>query len=285
MNEISRQKTGFADLHIHTNLSDGSLSPLEVVRLCKRRGLCCISVTDHDTLDSYMATKPYADMLDVELIPGIEVSSVWQGRDVHILGYFCDPTNLAMNTELEESARQRVSRAKAILKKLSQLGMNVHFEKVMGYCKGKVVGRPHIAMALVDEEYVSNFGEAFNKFLGEDAPAFVEKRGLNPQQTIRLIENAGGIAVLAHPYKSGVDSLIPDLVEAGLQGIETYSPAQKGAVARRYRELAEHYGLVGTGGSDFHTENSPYAPNCMKMPYSVVEELRERREKSRVESF
>ena len=232
-----------------------------------------------------MATKPYADMFGVELIPGIEVSSVWQGRDVHILGYFCDPTNLAMNTELEESARQRVSRAKAILKKLSQLGMNVHFEKVMGYCKGKVVGRPHIAMALVDEEYVSNFGEAFNKFLGEGAPAFVEKRGLNPQQTIRLIENAGGIAVLAHPYKSGVDSLIPDLVEAGLQGIETYSPAQKGAVARRYRELAEHYGLVGTGGSDFHTENSPYAPNCMKMPYSVVEELRERREKSRVESF
>ena len=285
MNETSRQKAEFADLHLHTNLSDGSLSPLEVVKLCKRRGLRCISVTDHDTLDSYMATKPYADMLGIELVPGIEVSSVWQGRDVHILGYFCDPTNLAMNMELEESARQRISRAKAILKKLSQFGVNIHFEKVMGYCKGKVVGRPHIAMALVDEEYVSNFGEAFNKFLGEGAPAFVEKRGLNPQQTIRLIENAGGIAVLAHPYKSGIDALIPDLVEAGLKGIETYSPAQKGSVAKRYRELAEHYGLVGTGGSDFHTENSPYAPNCMKMPYAVVEELRERREKSRVESF
>jgi 3',5'-nucleoside bisphosphate phosphatase len=280
-----RPKTAFADLHLHTNLSDGSLSPLELVKLCKRRGLKCISVTDHDTLDSYTATKPYADMLEIEIIPGIEVSSVWQGRDVHILGYFCDPTNLAMNTELEESAKQRVSRAKAILKKLSQLGVNVHFEKVMGYCKGKVVGRPHIAMALVDEEYVSNFGEAFNKYLGEGAPAFVEKRGLNPQQTIRLIENAGGIAVLAHPYKSGVDALIPDLVEAGLKGIETYTPAQKGSVARRYRELALHYGLVETGGSDFHTESSPYSPNCMKMPYTVVEELRERREKSRVESF
>ena len=155
----------------------------------------------------------------------------------------------------------------------------------MSYCKGKVVGRPHIAMALVGEEYVSNFGEAFTRYLADGAPAFVEKRGLNPQQTIRLIENAGGIAVLAHPYKSNVDNLIPDLVEAGLQGIEIYSPAQKGAVGRRYRELAEHYRLVGTGGSDFHTESSPYNPNCMKMPYSVVEELRERREKSRAESF
>lgn len=285
MSEISRQKPHFADLHLHTNLSDGSLSPLEVVKLAKRRGLGCISITDHDTLDSYMATKPYADMLGVELIPGIEVSSVWQGRDVHILGYFCDPTNLAMNMELEESAKQRVSRAKAILKKLSQFGVNVHFEKVMSYCKGKVVGRPHIAMALVDEEYVPNFGEAFNRYLGEGAPAFVEKRGLNPQQTIRLIENAGGIAVLAHPYKSKVDELIPNLVEAGLKGIETYSPAQKGAVARRYRELAEHYHLVGSGGSDFHSESSPYGPNCMKMPYTVVEELRERREKSRAELF
>ena len=226
MTDALKQKIGFADLHLHTNLSDGSLTPLEVVKLSKRKGLRCISVTDHDTLASYSATKPYADELGIEIIPGIEVSSVWQGRDVHILGYFCDPTNLAMNMELEESAKQRISRAKAILKKLSSLGVNLSFEKVMTYCKGKVVGRPHIAMALVDEEYVSNFGEAFNKYLADGAPAFVEKRGLNPQQTIRLIENAGGIAVLAHPYKSNVDNLIPDLVEVGLKGIETYSPAQ-----------------------------------------------------------
>ena len=285
MTDLTKKKIGFADLHLHTNLSDGSLSPLELVKLAKRRGLRCISVTDHDTLASYEATKPYADELGLELIPGIEISAVWQGRDVHILGYFCDPTNLAINMELAESAKQRISRARSILKKLASFGVNVSFEKVMSYCKGKVVGRPHIAMALVDEEYVSSFGEAFNKYLADGAPAFVEKRGLNPQQTIRLIENAGGIAVLAHPYKSNVDVLIPDLVEAGLQGIEIYSPAQKGSVGRRYRELAEHYNLVGTGGSDFHTENSPYTPHCMKLPYSVVEDLRERREKSRAESF
>lgn len=285
MKVLAKQKPGFADLHLHTNLSDGSLTPFELVKLSKRRGLRCISVTDHDTLASYAATKPFADELGVEIIPGIEISAVWQGRDVHILGYFCDPTNLAINMELEESAKQRVSRAKAILKKLSSLGVNLNFEKVVGYCKGKVIGRPHIAMALVDEEYVSNFSDAFNKYLGDGAPAFVEKRGLNPQQTIRLIENAGGIAVLAHPYKSNVDSLIPDLVEAGLQGIEIYSPAQKGSAGRRYREIAERYGLVGTGGSDFHSESSSHLPNCMKMPYAVVEELRERREKSRAESF
>ncbi|MCK9183653.1 MAG: PHP domain-containing protein [Fibrobacteraceae bacterium] len=282
---LPKLKLGFADLHLHTTLSDGSLTPEELIQLAARRGLKCISITDHDSLSSYEIAKPLAAEAGIELIPGIEVSAVWQGRDIHILGYFCDPTNLAMNTELAESAKQRIARIKAILKKLSTFGINIAFEKVAGYCKGKVMGRPHVAMALVDEEYVSTFSDAFNKYLGEGAPAFVEKRGLNPQQTIRLIENAGGIAVLAHPYKTSADVLIPDLVEAGLKGIETYTPAQKGAVARRYRELAEHYGLVGTGGSDFHSENGPYSPNCMKMPYSVVEELRERREKSRAEWF
>ena len=273
------------DLHIHTAASDGTDTPRAAVEKAASLGLAAVSITDHDSVSGVPEAMRAGAELGVEVVPGIEVSSDYRDNNVHILGYFCDPTNLAISIELAESAKQRISRAKAILKKLSGLGINLSFEKVMSYCKGKVVGRPHIAMALVGEEYVSNFGEAFTRYLADGAPAFVEKRGLNPQQTIRLIENAGGIAVLAHPYKSNVDNLIPDLVEAGLQGIEIYSPAQKGAVGRRYRELAEHYRLVGTGGSDFHTESSPYNPNCMKMPYSVVEELRERREKSRAESF
>ena len=156
----------------------------------------------------------------------------------------------------------------------------------MSYCKGKVIGRPHIAMSMVDEEYISNFSEAFTKYLGDGCVAFVEKKGLNPQQTIKLIENAGGIAVLAHPYKSGLsDEFIESMVEWGVQGIEVYSPAQKGAVGRKYKEMAQKFGLVGTGGSDFHTEAGAYPPNCMKMPYSVVDALRERREKLRAEWY
>ena len=276
-------KAGFADLHLHTSLSDGTLSVEELIQLAKRRGLRCIAITDHDNLESYAKAIEPAAEAGIEIIPGIEVSAVWQGKDVHILGYFCDPTNLALNLELQESAKQRVARIRAIIKKLNALGVGITYEKVATYCHGPVIGRPHVAMSLVDEEYVSSFTEAFTRYLGEGCPAFVEKKGLTPQQTVRLIENAGGIAVLAHPYKTGADPIIEDLVEAGLKGIETYTPSQKGNVGRKYRDIAIKYKLVGTGGSDFHSEGGPYGPNCMKMPYTVVEELRERHEKSRAE--
>ncbi|MCF0216426.1 MAG: PHP domain-containing protein [Fibrobacteraceae bacterium] len=283
---IINENGGYADLHMHTNLSDGTLSVEELLVLCKKKGLRCISITDHDNLDSYNIALEPAKAIGLEILPGIEISAVWQGKDIHILGYFCDPTNLALNMELSDFAKQRVTRAKAIIKKLNGLGIDITFEKVSSYCKGKIIGRPHIATALVEEEYISNFAEAFTKYLGDGCVAFVEKKGLNPQQTIRLIENAGGIAVLAHPYKSGLsDQLVEDMVEWGIQGIETYSPAQKGAVGRKYKDMATRFGLVGTGGSDFHAENGTYPPGCMKMPYSVVRELRERRERSRAEWY
>lgn len=278
-------RTGFADLHMHTTLSDGSLSVESIIRLAVRKGLSCISITDHDNLDSYLQGKKLADEVGLELISGIEISSVWQGKDIHILGYFCDSTNLAMNLELEEQTKQRHARVRAIIKKLNGLGVDLAYEKVLSYCKGRVIGRPHVAMAMVDEEYVGNFSEAFQKYLAEDGAAFVEKKGLNPQQAIRLIENAGGIAVMAHPYKTNSDDLIENLVEWGIKGIEVYCPTQKGTAGRKYREIARKYNLVGTGGSDFHTESGPYSLNYLKMPYSVVEQLRERRETSRAEWF
>jgi predicted metal-dependent phosphoesterase TrpH len=137
---ISQTKTGFADLHLHTSLSDGTLSVEELIILSKRKGLRCISITDHDNLESYKLAIGPAEEAGIELIPGIEVSAVWQGKDIHILGYFCDPTNLAMNMELEESAKQRVTRIRAIVKKLNTLGVDITFEKVLSYCKGPVIG-------------------------------------------------------------------------------------------------------------------------------------------------
>jgi 3',5'-nucleoside bisphosphate phosphatase len=270
---------------MHSSLSDGTLPVDVLIRLAARKGLSCISITDHDNMDSFLQGQKLAEELGIELIPGIEVSSVWQGKDIHILGYFCDSTNLAMNVELEEQAKQRHTRVRAIIKKLNALGVDISYEKVLTYCKGRVIGRPHVAMAMVDEEYVSNFSDAFQKFLAEDGCAFVEKKGLSPQQAIRLIENAGGIAVMAHPYKTNADDLIESLVEWGLKGIEVFSPSQKGNAGRKYREIARKYNLVGTGGSDFHTEGGPYGLNCLKIPYAVVDQLRERRETSRAEWF
>ena len=155
------ENNGYADLHLHTRLSDGTLSVEELLTLCKRKGLRCISITDHDNLDSFKIAEQPAKDIGLEIIPGIEISAVWQGKDIHILGYFCDPTNLALNMELEDFAKQRIARVKAIIKKLNSLGIDITYEKVHSYCKGKVIGRPHIAMTLVDEEYIGNFAEAF----------------------------------------------------------------------------------------------------------------------------
>jgi predicted metal-dependent phosphoesterase TrpH len=278
-------KIGTADLHSHTSLSDGILSVEALIRLAARKGIGCLAITDHDNLDSWIQGHKLAESLGIELIPGIELSSVHQGKDIHILGYFFDTTNLAMNLELEEQTKLRHTRVKAIIKKLNALGMELTYEKVLSFCKGPVIGRPHIAMAMVAEEYVSNFAEAFHKYLAEDALAYVEKKGISPQQAIRMIENAGGIAALAHPMKTNADHILEPLVEAGLKGIEIYCPGQKGSAGRKYRDFALKHNLVGTGGSDFHTEGAAVGLGSLKMPYSVVEALKERREKSHAEWF
>lgn len=280
---FSRQ--GSADLHSHSTLSDGTLSVEDLIRMAARKGLSCLSITDHDNVDSFVQGRKLAESLGIELIPGIELSSVNQGKDIHILGYFCDTSNLAMNLELEEQAKSRHFRVKAIIKKLNALGIELTYEKVLQFCKGPVIGRPHIAMAMIAEEYVGNFAEAFHKYLAEDALAYVEKKGISPQQAIRLIENAGGIAVLAHPLKTNADSIIEPLVQAGLKGIEIFCPGQKGSAGRKYRDMTVKYNLVGTGGSDFHTEGALVGLGSLKMPYSVVEALKERREKSHAEWF
>ena len=278
-------RSGTADLHCHTSLSDGTLSVEALIQLAARKGISCLSITDHDNVDSHAQGSKLAADLGIELIPGIELSSVHQGKDIHILGYFCDATNLAMNLELEEQTKVRHTRVRAIVKKLNTLGIELTYEKVLTFCKGPVIGRPHIAMAMVAEEYVSNFAEAFHKYLAENAKAYVEKKGMSPQQAIRLIENAGGIAVLAHPMKTDADYLIEPLVEAGLKGLEIHCPGQKGNAGRKYRDFCLKYDLVGTGGSDYHSEGTLVGLGALKMPYAVVEALKERREKSHAEWF
>ncbi|NLO22791.1 MAG: PHP domain-containing protein [Fibrobacter sp.] len=286
MNRNATAPKLYADLHLHTHHSDGALSVQELIDLCSKKNLHCISITDHDTLDAYKTAKKIADKAQIEIIPGIEISSIWEGRDIHILGYFIDPTNLALNLELEKFTIYRVDRVKAILQKLKTLGIELSYEKVLAKSQGKIVGRPHIALLLVSEEYCSSFNEAFDKYIGDGKPAYVKKNGLNPEQTIRLIENAGGIAVLAHPYKSGItETFIHQLVQWGIKGIETYTPSQKKTVARKYRQIAKHFKLIGSGGSDFHAQGLTHSPGYMKMPYSVVQRLKECHEHSRIERF
>jgi predicted metal-dependent phosphoesterase TrpH len=282
---MTKVRKEFADLHMHSRFSDGALTVSELIDLAAVRRISCISITDHDNFDAYESGKDLAEERGIEFIPGIEISAVHKGRDIHILGYFIDVNNLALNLEMREQAKNRITRVKQILKKLHRMGMPISLEKVMSKAGGGVIGRPHIAMAMVEEEYVNSFHEAFAKYLSEEGGAYIEKRGLSVEEAIQLIRRSGGISVLAHPYKSRCDDLIPTLVECGLGGIETYVSNQKGAVGRQYRDIAKHYGLVCSGGSDFHHEHTVPILGSLKMPYSVVDQLRDRLEKQKTDWF
>lgn len=271
---------GTVDLHMHSTLSDGALSVEELIVVAAQRKLSAIAITDHDNIDSWAIGEPIARAHGIELIPGVEISSWADGADIHILGYFFDPTNLALNQELERNKRRRVLRAKAMVRKLHKLGMHIRLERVLSAAKGGSVGRPHIAHALVAEEYVRTFHEAFDKWLGIGCPAYVESTRLSPTEAIALITKAGGAAVLAHPSKTARDDLIPMMVDAGLRGIEIYNSGLTAATRKRYQEIARRFNLVWTGGSDSHGEQ-PGIPGVgsVRVARSAVHLLLEARDR------
>ena len=271
---------GWVDLHMHSTLSDGTLSVAEMIDVAAKRKLVAISITDHDNIDSWEQGRHLAQEAGIELIPGVEISSGWEGSDIHILGYFFDPSNLALNQALERSKRRRLLRAKAMVRKLDRLGMPVRFEKVLSYVHGGTVGRPHIARALLEEEYVQTFQEAFEKWLGPECPAYVETECLTPMEAVALINNAGGAAVMAHPLHTDRDDIIPLLVEAGLKGIEIYCHRIPSTHRRRYQDIARRHNLVWTGGSDSHGER-PGQPGIgsVRVARTVVDKLLEARDR------
>jgi hypothetical protein len=270
----SRKET--TDLHMHSIFSDGLHSVEELIDMASARNLTSMAITDHDNIDSFEKGHLYANSKGIEYIPGVEISAVHAGKDIHILGYYFDPTNLNFNIQMQEQSRNRSQRIKLILKKLAALDIKISYEMVKGFSKNGVLGRPHIAMALLKEEYVSSFSEAFNKYLGDQGAAFIEKKGLTVEQSLQLIRRAGGISVMAHPHKTNADSLIPEMVKMGLGGIETYCHSQKGNVGRKYREIAKKHQLVCSGGSDFHGDVGGGASvGSLKIPHSVTVELKE----------
>ncbi|MDB9743921.1 PHP domain-containing protein [Fibrobacterales bacterium] len=275
----------YVDLHMHTVYSDGSLTPCELVDLAVSKKLSCIAITDHDNFDAYGNVAKYAEENDIELIPAIEISAFHEGRDIHILGYFIDTTHLQLNQEMQKQAVRRVQRIKQILKKLGTLGIEIPFEAVQKKAGSGVIGRPHIAKIMIEEEYVSNFHEAFSKYLGNEGEAFIDKKGLSTTETIKLIRKAGGVAVLAHPYRTQCDELIPEMVEAGLAGLETFCANQRSKVGKKYRSLAKQHDLVCTGGTDFHSPEQSATLGSLKIPYEVMDNLRLKQEAQRAEWF
>jgi predicted metal-dependent phosphoesterase TrpH len=239
------------DLHSHTTVSDGALSPTELVRLASGRGISMLSITDHDSIDALEEARRAAPP-GLEILPGAELTVHIADREAHILAYGIDIHSTALRVALDELAARRVERAREIVRRLVEIGLEIEFADVQAASGAGTIARPHIARALVDRGHANSLDEAFRRWLGRHGPAFVPKEALAPRDAFDLIKDAGGVASLAHPGTFRRDDLIPLLVEAGLEALEVRHTEHSAARARHYQALARDLDLLPTGGSDFH---------------------------------
>ena len=266
----------YVDLHIHTTFSDGTSTVSEVLEEASVKHLSAISITDHDCTDAYPKAIELGSKLGIEVIPGVELSSEIEGNDIHILGYYIDPDNRILSQKLNEMKDARFIRAEKIVKNLNKQGIDLRFETVLSIAGVGAIGRPHIAAALMKEELVYSFREAFDKYIGYGLPAYVEKLKMLPKEVFDLIKTAGGIPVLAHPGVTNVDERFPEFIRDGLQGIEAYHMEHSAGLERYYLRFAKKNHLAYSGGSDFHNRNHNRSEiGIPAVPYSTVNSLKE----------
>ncbi len=282
---------GYVDLHLHTTASDGVKSPSELVRYANAKGLQAISITDHDTIDGLEEGMAEGARIGFEVIPGIEISAEYSPGSMHLLGYLIDFQNTFLKERLKDLQRAREERNPRMVEKLVQLGIDITYEEVVNASGGGQVGRPHFAQVLIAKGYVRNFQEAFDRYLKKGAPAYVDKFRFTPAEAIHLINDARGVAVLGHPNTLGIngarelENLIIGLIKQGLKGIEVYYPEHSSSEVIQYKALAERYGLIMTGGTDYHgieKENIDVGVGRgeMRLPYSMVEALKRTKDES-----
>jgi predicted metal-dependent phosphoesterase TrpH len=281
----------FIDLHTHSNASDGSLPPGEVVRLAKERGLTALALTDHDTIDGLAQAAAAGEELGLEIIPGVEISAKHTSGSMHILGYFLDYGSDLLARRLAVLKQARKDRNPQIITKLRDRGIPVTMEQVERISGGGQVGRPHIARALYEVGRVRSIQEAFDIYLGNNGLAYVSKFRFPPEEAIAMIREAQGIPVLAHPFTLGLNTagtlkpLLKDLMALGLAGVECYYPEHSADQEALYLSLARELGLLVTGGSDFHGDNKPEISlgriNCQpRLTYDLVTAMKQWRAKA-----
>jgi predicted metal-dependent phosphoesterase TrpH len=275
------------DLHTHSTASDGTARPAEVVRIAKRIGLRAVALTDHDTLAGIEEAAREAKHLGIELIPGCEISLDGVPGTFHMTGIGVDPSDRNLHEKLEFVLKGREWRNGQVVEKLRALGHSVTIEEVAAEAGGDVIGRPHFARVLVKRGVVKDFKEAFDRFLGKNRPAYVERDRLPLADAIGAIHGAGGAAVLAHPYtvaldgEAALEAWLRSMAAAGLDGIETIYTEHSAADRRRYADLAARCGLLESGGSDYHGANKAntevgVGKGELRIPYALYEALRDR---------
>ena len=262
------------DLHAHTIFSDGLLSPEDLVARAARRGLAALAITDHDSVEALPRARAAAPP-GLEIVPGVEISAAMDDLDVHLLGYFVDPDHAGLRARLDRFHGERQERVREIARRLGDLGLPIDVDRVMAAAGPGVVGRPHVAAAMVEAGLVTDFDQAFRSFLSAQGAAYVPRPHFDVREAIELIHAASGVSVLAHPGPTFADDGIERLVQIGLRGVEVWHPLHGTAAVRRYRGLAERWGLVETGGSDFHGPQRGTDLGDVPVPATVLERLKE----------
>ena len=250
------------DMHVHTTASDGTMSPKHVVSLAAMQGLKAIAITDHDTMAGIEEAGEAGELMGVTIIPGIELSTDYQGKEVHVLGYFLDEKSPALKEYMDWAMEQRQVRNEKILERLRKKGFEITMEQLREQYPDAVIGRPHIARRLAELGAVSSVSEVFRRYLAQGRSCYVERERIGFVDAARLIKRCNGVAVLAHPLqygfdKSKLDELVKTAAQAGFSGMEIYYTGYTQADQKKLFDLAEKYTLLPTGGSDFHGDNKP----------------------------
>ncbi len=246
-------RSGGVDLHSHTTASDGALTPRELVREAVKRGLRVVAITDHDSTSGLAEAFAEAALHpSLTVVPGLEINCDVDGGEVHVLGYYVDHEAEWFQAFLAGQRAERRERVHRIAARLAELGLPIDPEEILALVREGSAGRPHVAQAMVNRGYVKSVREAFDRYLRAGGPASVPRRRLTPAEAVGVIRRAGGVPVFAHPGLAGKDDMIPELVGAGLMGIEVYYAEHSAAQTAAYLARCREHGLVATGGSDFH---------------------------------
>jgi hypothetical protein len=275
------------DLHTHSSASDGTLSPADLMKYAQAKGLEAIALTDHDTVEGLEEAIAAATSIGFEVVPGVEISAEYPEATLHILGYYMDFRNTQFLKSLAVLQDARANRNPKIVRKLQQMGLNISYEEIQQEAGGGQVGRPHFAQVLLKKGYVKTPQEAFDRYLKKGAPAYEEKFRFPVKDAITMIVDAGGIPVLSHPFTLNcngreLESNIEAWKAYGLQGIEAYYSEHDALQTKIYLELTRRYGLVITGGSDFHGETVKgislgTGKGNLNIPYSILEGLKKKK--------
>jgi len=282
----------FVDLHCHSTASDGTLAPRDVVRLAKKSNLTALALTDHDTVAGCADAADEARKIGVDFLCGIEISAEYpHPGTMHILGYGVDPDSPQLKNLTETLIAGRDNRNPRIVAKLNEMGVAVTMKEWEDEAKGVVLGRPHLAAVLVRKGYVSSIKQAFDKYIGQGAPAYFDNERLTPKQAIERISAARGLAVLAHPIQlrtsndAQLEQTVKNLADLGLAGIETIHSDHDASWVEKCTRIAEKFNLLKTGGSDFHGSNKPNielgVANKRRVPRELFDSLTQRLQSAR----